>query len=106
MSSLSDMDEDGILDHNMGTTSQQQQSTQAPLPTPVLVTDNGKESFIDSLSGYKTYICAGLMVLYAVSGYLLKDQTQNQAMTLILQALAISGLRSGIQRGFDQITEL
>lgn len=100
----------------MGQTSTQQ-STQTQsstpsafsVPTPVIVTTDAKESFIDSLSGKKTYIIAGLMVIYAVSGYLLNDLSQAQAMSLILQALAISGLRNGVgqlQKVVESLLEL
>lgn len=92
----------------MGQTSTQQTTNQPTpeVPTPIVVTNSGKESFIDSLSGSKTYIVALLMIIYAGSGYLLQDVSQAQAMTLILQALAIAGLRNGIQKGFDSLLEL
>lgn len=89
----------------MGMTSTDQQAQQ-PVSTPVVVTNNAKDSFIDSLSGYKTYIVAGLMVLYAISGFLLNDLSQAQAMTILLNALGIAGLRNGIQKGFESLIQL
>lgn len=82
------------------------QQSQLPIPTPIVITNSAKDSFIDSLSGYKTYIVAGLMVLYAISGFLLNDLSQAQAMTILLNALGIAGLRNGIQKGFDSLIQL
>ena len=63
-------------------------------PTPTPVNDN---TAINFLVGYKTYLVAFIMLVYALSGWYLKDLSQAQAFTLILQAAGITGLRSGIE---------
>ena len=89
----------------MGKTSTQPvQNTQIALPSqlvplatkasPAPVNDN---TAINFLVGYKTYLVAFIMVVYALSGCYLKDLSQAQAFTLILQAAGITGLRSGIE---------
>jgi|FLYL01.1.fsa_nt_gi hypothetical protein len=49
------------------------------------------------LSGYKTYIVAALMLLHAVSAYLLGYE---QALDIrqILEALGIAALRAGVAK--------
>lgn len=47
-------------------------------------------------NGKKTYAAATLMVVYAVSGVILGHLEQEQAVQLILEALAIAGLRRAL----------
>lgn len=54
------------------------------------------QAIVNSLSGRKTYIVAGAMIVYAVLGVYLKDMQPTDAGTVILQALGIAGLRAGI----------
>lgn len=76
----------------MGATSAQQQSTQPTVTKPTPET-----SEIAFLSGYKTYLVAFIMVVYAASGYYLKDLSSTQAWMIIFNAAGITGLRSGIE---------
>jgi hypothetical protein len=76
----------------MGMTADQQ--IQTPPTPPVTKQDN--VGVIEFLSGKKTYTVAFLMVVYAASGYLVHQLTQDQAMTVVFNALAVSGLRSAI----------
>jgi len=48
------------------------------------------------LAGKKTYLIAAAMILYAVCGLLLGYTEPDAAITLILEALALAGLRLGI----------
>jgi hypothetical protein len=48
------------------------------------------------LSGYKTYIVAGLLLAHAVTGYVTGEMPQGDAVTLILEALGLGGLRAGV----------
>lgn len=48
------------------------------------------------LSGKKTYVAAGLLVLYAVLGLVTGKLEDVQSVGIILEALAIAGLRAGI----------
>lgn len=48
------------------------------------------------LEGKKTYLVAGATVLYALLGVLLGFMDQMQATELVLAALGLSSLRSGI----------
>lgn len=49
------------------------------------------------LSGHKTYIVAGVTVVYALTEWLVAGAIdQSTAIGLILGALGLSGLRSGI----------
>ncbi len=50
------------------------------------------------MNGRKTYIVGVGMILYAVAGVLLKQTDANEAITLIMEALAIMGLRHGIEK--------
>lgn len=50
------------------------------------------------LSGRKTYIIAGAMIVYSALGIYLKYMNATDAITLILQALGIAGLRLGIAK--------
>jgi len=53
---------------------------------------------IEFLKGKKTYIVVAAMVLYAGLGLVLGYQTQDQAITLVLDGLAIAGLRLGMAK--------
>jgi len=48
------------------------------------------------LQGYKTYIVSGAMVLYAIIVLGWQQNNWNSALEMILTALGISGLRSGV----------
>lgn len=49
------------------------------------------------LSGYKTYILAGVTTIGAVAGYLVGDLTLIEAINLIVPALSGAFVRSGIK---------
>ena len=53
---------------------------------------------MDALNGNKTYLAAAGMIAYAVIGLALGLHTSDKAVELILQALAIIGLRHGIAK--------
>lgn len=53
---------------------------------------------MEQLSGYKTYILCGAMLVFATLGLVLDKLTGAEAGTLILEALAIAGLRNGIAK--------
>jgi len=46
--------------------------------------------------GRKTYVVAGLMVLYGVAGFLVGKLDGSSAVNIILEGLAIIGLRLAI----------
>ena len=48
------------------------------------------------LSGYKTYITAGLAVITAITTFLTGDATQGEALTLIVNAVLGATIRHGI----------
>lgn len=48
------------------------------------------------LSGYKTYITAGLAVLAAIAGYLTGDATLAEAIQLSVTAVLGATIRSGV----------
>ena len=48
------------------------------------------------LDGYKTYIIAACMVAYAILGVILGKIDGNTVVATILEALAIAGLRKGV----------
>lgn len=48
------------------------------------------------LSGYKTYIIAIGMALYALSAWGLGHIDANEAMRLLMEAAAFAGLRAGV----------
>ena len=50
------------------------------------------------IQGKKTYIVAGLMCIYAVVGYFLGKETPDELVKMILEALAVAGLRAGIAK--------
>lgn len=50
------------------------------------------------LSGYKTYLAAAGLFLFAVSGLYTGNLSAVEAWPLILQAAAIAGLRSGVAK--------
>lgn len=78
----------------MGQTAQQQSQNISIQPTPPIKPVTNEINF---LSGYKTYIVAGAMVLYALTGYYLNNMNQVQAWTIVFNALGIVGIRSGIE---------
>lgn len=51
---------------------------------------------LSSLKGKKTYIVCALMVVYALSGLLIGEVGSQEAVTLILTALGLGGLRDGV----------
>lgn len=50
------------------------------------------------LSGNKTYLAAALMILFAGGGIALGEIEMARAGELIIEALAIMGLRAGIAK--------
>ncbi len=54
------------------------------------------DSITATLRGRKTYLVSLAMLLFAISGLFLGQLDSNQATTVILEALAIAGLRAGI----------
>lgn len=46
--------------------------------------------------GYKTYVASGLMFLFGLYGLVTGNLEQGQAVQVILEALAIAGLRNAI----------
>ena len=48
--------------------------------------------------GSKTYFVAGLIVIYAVLGFVLGYQDLNQMIQLLLGAGGLAGLRAGIAK--------
>lgn len=73
----------------MGQTTIQPQPTtpEAPLKGP---------SIFSYFDGKKTYITAGAMIIYALTGWYLHQMDQTTAVLYIFNALGISALRSGI----------
>jgi len=53
---------------------------------------------MNTYKGKKTYIVCALMVVYAVVGYALSKVDGGSATELVLEALAIAGLRAGVAR--------
>jgi len=49
-----------------------------------------------AIRGRRTYIIAVCMVIYAVLGFFLGKQTQDEMVMMVLNALAVAGLRAGI----------
>ena len=58
----------------------------------VVILPKGNKSM---LNGKKTYIICVLMLIYAISAFALGKIDANQAWQIILEALAIAGLRHG-----------
>lgn len=52
----------------------------------------------DFLSGYKTYLIVAAMIVYAILGLVLGYQESPEVIRLILEALAIAGLRIGVAK--------
>lgn len=50
------------------------------------------------LSGYKTYITAGLAIAGAVAGYLTGDVSMSDAAQLVVTALLGAFLRNGVAK--------
>lgn len=50
----------------------------------------------EMLKGKKTYLVAGVMFMYAISGLILGHLTSDQAFQVIMAALATAGIRHGI----------
>lgn len=53
---------------------------------------------LKTINGYKTYLTAAAIVVYAIGGFALGLQSADQAVELVLQAFAIVGLRHGIAK--------
>lgn len=51
------------------------------------------------MNGYKTYLAAFLLAVFAVSGYVTGELEQARAGITLLEAFAIAGLRHGIANG-------
>lgn len=88
---------------NMGQTSTQipveaLEQKASPVTPPAQSNQQSSEgvSFTNFLSGYKTYIVAVAMVLYAVGGFYGHSMSSSDAITTILQALGLGALRNGI----------
>lgn len=54
------------------------------------------DSILKPISGKKTYIISGLMLVFAISGLITGQLQQQDAVALILQALGLSALRAGV----------
>jgi uncharacterized membrane-anchored protein YjiN (DUF445 family) len=52
---------------------------------------------MERLAGKKTYIVASVMIVYAVSGWLLGNLEQPEAWRLLMEAAAVAGLRNAIK---------
>ena len=48
------------------------------------------------LKGKKSYLIGALMLVYAGVGYYLKQMNETQAISLVMTALGLFGLRKGI----------
>lgn len=48
------------------------------------------------LKGKKSYLIGALMLVYAGVGYYLKQMNETQALTLVMTALGMFGIRKGI----------
>lgn len=48
------------------------------------------------VNGYKTYIAAGLLAVFAISGFLTGYLEADRAIQIALEAAAIAGLRHAI----------
>ena len=60
---------------------------------------NTFENIKDKLSGRKTYLVSLLMIVFAVSGFFIGNVSQKEMIELILEALAIGGLRAAVTKG-------
>ena len=49
--------------------------------------------------GYKTYLTAAAIGVYAIAGVVLGLHSQDRVVELFLQAFALVGLRHGISKG-------
>jgi hypothetical protein len=50
------------------------------------------------ISGYKTYIAAFLLAMFAISGFFTGSLEDMEVFKLLVEALAIAGLRHGIAK--------
>jgi len=50
------------------------------------------------LSGYKTYVVAGVMVLYGAAMYAVGDMTLQEAIMFVLNGGGLAALRAGIAK--------
>ena len=57
----------------------------------------------ESLSGYKTYLIVLVTVFYAVIGVMLSLHSLDQAINVVLAALAVAGLRNGLSATIEDI---
>jgi len=53
---------------------------------------------MDKVNGYKTYILCAMMMAFSILGVALGKLDGPQAGTLILEALALAGLRHGVAK--------
>lgn len=57
------------------------------------------------LSGKKTYIVGVGMILYGVGGWVAGIHDYNTAIKMVLEALAIMGLRAGVSKVTTESTD-
>ena len=50
------------------------------------------------VNGYKTYLVAAAIVVYAIGGFALGLHSQDRVIELFLQSFALVGLRHGISK--------
>lgn len=48
------------------------------------------------LKGKKTYIVAGLIVIYVIVGLILGDMPKEKAIELVLESMGLAGLRHAV----------
>ena len=53
----------------------------------------------DKIDGYKTYLTAAAIAVYAIAGVVLGLHSQDRVIELFLQAFALVGLRHGVSKG-------
>lgn len=51
---------------------------------------------LDKLKGNKTYIVAGISIVWAIAGAVLGYMEPSESMNIVLAALAAAGLRNAI----------
>ena len=54
------------------------------------------------LKGYKSYVMAGLVLLYGLTGLLTGHMTMTEALGVILSSGTIASLRAGISNSVDK----
>lgn len=56
------------------------------------------KNIIELLSGNKTYIVGGAMIVYALLGYALGQLPESEATIVVFNALGLMGLRHGVAK--------